>query len=62
MPYIPKTNITILQKDKVKKANTILLKLIHHKASLTKINDFTYDVALTINNNESITFPQKKEC
>ena len=60
--YISKTNISKLQKDKIKKANTILPKLIHHKASLTEINDFTYAVALTINNNENKTSPQKKKC
>ena len=60
-PHIPKTNITKVKKEKIKKANTILPKLIHHEANLTELNDLTYAVALTINNNENQTFPQRKK-
>ena len=44
-PNIPKSNITKLQKEKIRKANCILPKLIHPQATLTEINDFTYAVA-----------------
>ena len=61
-PNIPKSNITKIQKGKIRKANTVIPKLIHHRANLTDINDFTYAVAMTINDNSGRqTTIQKKE-
>ena len=55
-----KTNITKFQKDKIKKGNLILSKLIKHEFNLTEINNLTYDVAITLNNNGNPTPPEKK--
>ena len=61
-PNIPKSNITKLQKEKIRKANCVLPRLIYPQATLTEINDFTYAVAIAINNsNDNQTTLQRKK-
>ena len=62
IPNIHEGNINKLQKEKIRKANNVLSKLIHPQVTPTDVDDFIYAVAIKIDNdNCSQRFLQSKQ-